>query len=403
MSTKPLHYVLAAAAACCVLAAIACRSRSSGDDGAGAPAPSVPPPLSISLAGDASPPDQGPGGPPQVLFVGRFDTTDPAGPKATWPGSRIVTRFSGTAVSVTLSEYAEDWMDGAPSYWDVSIDNGPPTAIGMTADNHPHVFDLAKNLPPGDHEVELYKRSEMQTGITQFLGFDLHGGRALPAPTRKPRHIEAMADSYGTGYGIMQLNAPNLECVPAPNHAGRHQNFRLAWPALLAARFGADIEGTVYSGKGLTRGIWPTDDDGLIDYYPRSNPNPAIARSDPQLFDLKSWIPDVIVLAQGTVDNGLGDFYSVYRDFVVNQLRARAPNAHIFLVVPGHVARDKMIATVEGVARERAAVGDLKVHPVEPPNEEPEEMTGCGFHGSPAYHQRIADQIGAVVAEKLGW
>lgn len=338
-----------------------------------------------------------------MLFIGRFETTDPAGPKASWPGSRILTRFSGTAVSVKLSEYAEDWMDGAPSYWDVSIDHAPPTAIAMIADNQPHVFDLATDLPPGDHEVELYKRSEMQTGITQFLGFDFHGGRALPAPQRAPRHIEAMADSYGTGYGIEQLNAPNLECIPAPNHAGRHQNFRKAWPALLGVRFGADVEGTVYSGKGLTRGIWPTDDDGLIDYYPRANPNPAMARSNPQLFDLKSWVPDVIVLVQGTVDNGMGDFTTVYRDFVVNQLRARAPEAHIFLVVPGAIARDKWIYTVNTVAAERAAAGDLKVYPVIPGEEEPEEMTGCGYHGSPAYHQRIAKEIGDVIAQKVGW
>lgn len=337
-----------------------------------------------------------------MQLIGRFDTTDPAGPKATWPGTRIVTRFSGTSVSVTMREADEDWMDGVPSYWDVWIDRAPKAVIAMTADGQPHVFELASNLPAGAHEVELYKRSEMQTGITQFLGFDFHEGKSLRPPARAPRHIEAMADSYGTGYGIMTLNAPNLECVPAPNHAGRHQNFREAWPALLAARFGAELEGTVYSGKGLTRGIWPTDDDGLIDYYNRSNPNPALAHTPP-LFDLKSWVPDAIFLAQGTVDNGLGDFRTVYRDFVVNQLRARAPNAHIFLIVPGRVARDKWIDTVNSVAAERAAAGDLKVHAVIPKQEEAEEMTACGFHGSPQYHQRFANEIAAVVTAKLGW
>jgi hypothetical protein len=30
-------------------------------------------------------------------------------------------------------------------------------------------------------------------------------------------------------------------------------------------------------------------------------------------------------------------------------------------------------------------------------------MTGCGYHGAPSYHQRIANEIGAVVAEKTGW
>ena len=43
------------------------------------------------------------------------------------------------------------------------------------------------------------------------------------------------------------------------------------------------------------RGIWPTDTDGLVEYYDRSNPNPELA-NNPPLFDLSSWVPDVIVL-----------------------------------------------------------------------------------------------------------
>jgi len=411
MTRSPLRWVVAVAASFAIAQAYACGSKDddanvtpdTSDGGIGAQTPATPAtgnPDARDAGAPAAP--QGPSGPPQVQFIGRFDTTDPAGPKATWPGSRIVTRFSGTAVSVKLSEVAEDWMDGAPSYWDISIDHAAPKVIGMTADSQPHVFELAKDLPAGDHEVELYKRSEMQTGTTQFLGFDFHGGRALPPPARAKRHFEAMADSYGTGYGIVDLNAPNLVCTPGPDHAGRHQNFRQAWPSLLAARFDAEMEGTVYSGKGLTRGIWPTDDDGLIDYYNRSNPNPAMAHNPP-LFDLESWVPDAIVLVQGTVDNGLGDFRGVYRDFVVNQLRARAPNAHIFLVVPGRIAREKWIDTVNSVAAERVAAGDSKVYPIIPGEEQPEEMTGCGYHGSPVYHQRIANEIGAVVAAKTGW
>lgn len=410
MRKLQLRWFLAVAACSSLLSAIACGSSSSSSSASsegpiGAPeesgGPAAPP-----GGGDPTTADSGtqaviPEGPAQVQFIGRFDTSDPAGPKASWPGSIIKTRFYGTAISVTLREYADTWMDGAPSYWDVSIDGQPPTVLAMTADDTPHVYELASNLPLGEHEVELYKRSEMQTGVTQFLGFDLHGGAGLPPPPRLNRHIEAMADSYGTGYGIEMLDAPNLDC-PGPDHAGKYQNFRKAWPSLLAQRFDAELEGTVYSGKGLTRGIWPTDVDGLIDYYNRSNPNPAL-QNDPPLFDLKSWVPDVIVLVQGTVDHGMSNFRDVYRDFVVNQLRARAPNAHIFLVVPGNVGRAKWIDVVHSVAAELNGAGDTKVYPVVPGGEEPHEMTGCGYHGSPAYHQRIANEIGAVIAEKVGW
>lgn len=241
----------------------------------------------------------------------------------------------------------------------------------------------------------------MQTGITQFLGFDLHGGKALAPPPRLARHIEAMGDSYAAGYGVENLNAPDLKCLPV-DHAGQWQNFRKAWPSLLGARFNAEVEGTVYSGKGLYRGVFSTDKDGLVEYYNRATPNPAMAHA-PALFDLKSWVPDAIFLAQGTVDAGMSEFYFHYRDFVVNQLRDRAPNAHIFLIVPGRVQREKLTAAVLGVEKERHEAGDLKVHAVIPKEETPEEMTGCGYHRSPAYHQRVADEIGAVVAAKTGW
>lgn len=357
---------------------------------------------SNGTGGGGAPEEQGVDGPAQVQYIGRFDTTDPAGPRASWPGSRILTRFVGTKISATFREYAADWMEGAPSYWDVTIDGGTPgEPFAMIPDNQPHVFELAANLPPGPHTIELYKRSETQTGVTQFLGFDLHGGKALPPPPRLARHIEAMGDSYAAGYGVENLNAPDLKCVPV-DHAGQWQNFRKAYPSLLGARFGAEVEGTVYSGKGLYRGVWPTDTDGLVEYYGRANPNPEIANSAP-LFDLKSWVPDAILLAQGTVDAGMSNFYGEYRDFVVNQLRARAPNAHIFLIVPGRVQRAKLTQAVTGVAAERHAAGDMNVHVVIPKEEEPHEMTGCGYHGSPAYHQRLADEIGAVMAEKMGW
>jgi hypothetical protein len=398
--------------------AVACGSESSdggatagtgtagraGDDGAGngggAETPSNGANGNSGTVGGAE--EQGVDGPAKVQFIGRFETTDPAGPKASWPGSRIITRFIGTKISATLSEWADWWMEGAPSYWEVFVDGAATNKVlAMIPDNQPHVFELASNLPHGPHQVELYKRSEMQTGVTQFLGFDLHGGKALQPPSRAARHIEAMGDSYAAGYGVENLNAPDLKCVPV-DHAGQWQNFRKAWPSLLGFRFNAEVEGTVYSGKGLYRGVFSTDDDGLVEYYNRANPNPAMAYA-PALFDLKSWVPDAIFVAQGTVDAGMSEFYAHYRDFVVNQLRARASNAHIFLIVPGRVQREKLTAAVLGVEKERHDAGDVNVHAVIPTQETPEEMTGCGYHGSPAYHERLANEIGAVVSAKMGW
>src|SRR5687768_14097733 len=79
--------------------AIACGSPSSenassspsdeGDVGTQPPA-NAPPENPIGGPGTPGPgapgaDPGGPSGPPQMLFIGRFDTTDPIGPKASWP------------------------------------------------------------------------------------------------------------------------------------------------------------------------------------------------------------------------------------------------------------------------------------------------------------------------------
>jgi hypothetical protein len=342
------------------------------------------------------------------LFVGRFDTTDAAGPKAAWPGSRILARFDGTAVSVKLSEHADSWMDGAPSYWEVTIDKGPWQAIRMISDDQPHDFDLASGLAPGPHEVEIYKRSETQTGITQFLGFDFHGGQGLPPPERQTRKIEVMGDSFATGFGVEMVGAPSNDC-PGPDWGGIWENFRKSWGGLLGTMFDAEVHGVVYSGKGLLKNIWPTDDDPLRAYYPRANPDPAIAHKNPPLFDLQSWIPDVIVLTQGSCDfDGSGsvtdsEFESAYHDFVVDVLRARGADTHIFMGVVGSGARDEVASAARKIIAERAAVGDDKMHLFLANMYTAQEMTACDGHGTPAWHQRIANEIAAEIRAKVGW
>src|SRR5690242_271327 len=38
-----------------------------------------------------------------VHFIGRFDRSDPEGPRFAWPGSEIVARFRGSGIDVTLA------------------------------------------------------------------------------------------------------------------------------------------------------------------------------------------------------------------------------------------------------------------------------------------------------------
>lgn len=403
------------ACTCLVVGAAASCSSSSGDGGqstsvtpgdpGGTAHPSAPgtaPPAAAPATGGGD----GPAPTYAPTFVGRFDTRDPAGPRASWPGTRVLARFEGTAVAVKLREFAETWMDGAPSYWEVSIDHGPWTALRMIPDDQPHDFELATGLPNGPHEVEIYKRSETQTGITQFLGFDFHGGRSLPSPEHQKRKIEVMGDSFATGFGDENIDSPGTDC-PGADWSGQWENFRKSWGAILGVKFDAEVHGIVYSGKGLLKNIWPTDDDPLREYYPRADPDPEIANSNPPLFDLKSWIPDVIVLTQGSCDFDGGvsyeEFRTAYRAFVIDTLRARGPQTHIFMGVVGAGARGEVSQVASEIIAERAAVGDDRMHLFLAKPYTWEEMTACNGHGTPAWHQRVADEIAAEIRAKVGW
>jgi Carbohydrate esterase 2 N-terminal len=61
-----------------------------------------------------------------------------------------------------------------------TTDGGPPTTIQLS--NASTVYQLASGLSPGNHTVELVKRTEAGMGTVKFYGFDFGpGGRVLQA------------------------------------------------------------------------------------------------------------------------------------------------------------------------------------------------------------------------------
>ena len=349
-------------------------------------------------------------GPPAIRFVGRSDDRDPAGPIFGWPGSRILARFDGTQVGVRLAETA--YLDG-PSEWDVAIDGQwQPKIVLQIGLNQ---LSLAKNLPPGPHTVELYKRSEGQNGVTQFLGYDFHGGTLLAPPARAQRKLEIIGDSDVAGFGY-EGAALNGVCPGAP-WAAHYENFRMAWGARLADKLGAELHGTVYSGKGFYFNIWRPDDETIGVIFPRAEP------TDPtSVYDLSRFIPDAVVVAIGGNDYNLGlpeDFGPPPLAGVTQKareltatLRGAYPKAYLFLMAyavltdsdpPGRLRRTNIETALKTVLAEHLATGDTRIAFVAPPQYDPDELIGCDGHGGPSYHERISVFLSAELAKRLGW
>jgi len=358
-------------------------------------------------SGDGAAPEDP--GPPAVRFVGRFDTSDPAGPLCAWPGCRIVARFEGTAVSAKLDEKNEDWQIGAPSEWDVTIDG--VTRPKLVLQPGVHTYALAKDLAPGPHVVELYKRSEAQNGSTQFLAYDFGAaGKLLPPPLRQKRRIEIVGDSSPAAFGI-EGQGPSC----GVDQAAKFQNFHKSFGARLGEIFDAELHGTVYSGKSIVRNIWRPDTQTMPVLYGRANP-----LFETSLFPLASWVPDVIVIMIGGLDFAVGqpydngptpvpEFAAGYATFLKSLRTAYAKTKILAVVSPSTVdyddrpIRTSVASGVTSAVEQRRADGDSDVFVVSPNVATAAELTGCNGHGNPLFHERVAQELAAVVRAKTGW
>lgn len=357
--------------------------------------------------------DPPPSGPPAIQFIGRFDNRDAAGPICGWPGCRVVARFNGTQVSAKLKEITYDWMEGSPSEFDVIVDGTITTKLVSEVGTHDYV--LAQGLPPGDHRIELYKRSEAQNGLTQFLGYDFGGGTLLSPPARKARRLEFIGDSQPSGFGIEGVGL-GPDC-PGPDWAARWENFHKSVGALMAADLNAEIAGTCYSGKGIAKNIWHPDHDTMPIMFNRADP------IDPRsVWDHSQYIPAAVLIMMGGNDFAIGQpadegpatltqFMDAYEQFT-KDIRAKYADAHIFLVVSpstsdeqpaGRATRTNVITGVHETVTRRNAAGDARVYEVVPPIALASEMTACNGHGSPEFQRRLANELMVVVKEKTGW
>ncbi|MDB4937613.1 MAG: Acetylxylan esterase [Labilithrix sp.] len=316
-------------------------------------------------------------------------------------------------MSARLEEHVEGWMQGGPSEWDVMIDGMLQPKLVLDVGEHDYV--LASDLSEGPHRVELFKRSEAQDGYTTFHGYDFGGGALLPPPLPAGRRIEIVGDSGPAGFGIEGVGF-GPDC-PGPDWSAHWQNFHKSMAARLAEMVNADLNATVYSGKGLVRNTYRPDPDTIPMMYERSNP------IDPRtVFDFTTFVPDVIVLMIGGNDFSIGqpddDGPTPHQEFVdasrtlVRTMRSHAPHAQIFLAIspsvsddipPGRQSRTNIKSTFNLVATERGVAGDKRVYAVEPPVAAESELTGCKRHGNPEYHERVAKQLAAVIATKTGW
>ena len=331
-----------------------------------------------------------PTGEPAVRFVGRMDTSDAARPKFAWSGSGVVARFRGTQVSASFSggqEYTVV-LDG-----DVKDKFVP--GQGMAP--------VVSNLPDGEHTIELYRRTEANEGVSQFLGFDFGSGALLAPPPAPTRRIEIIGDSISCGYGN---EGADMNCGFTP----QTENHYLTYGAIAARALGAELVTVAWSGKGVIcnygDGADSCNNNPMPVYYDRTLPNDAASKWDHSRF-----APDAIVINLGTNDFSTDsdpsqqDFVGAYEQFVTN-IRSKHPNARILLTNGSMLSGEdltKARSYIEAVVTSFKGKGDDKISSftIEPQNSA--DGYGCDWHPSRATHQKMAAVLESALKAALGW
>jgi len=326
---------------------------------------------------------------PAVRFVGRFDTSDPAGPRFAWSGSGMLARFSGTSVGVRLT--------GNQQYT-VVVDGVVQPKLISTG----NLDSLATGLAAGEHSVELYRRTEASQGEAQFLGFDFGGGALLAPPPAPERRIEIIGDSISAGYGD---EGADMNCP----FSADTENHYLTYGAIAARNVGADLVTVAWSGRGVVcnYGDDPTScDDPMPTVVDRILP-----AQDGSTWNFALYQPQAVVINLGTndfsttVDPTNAEFEAAYVT-LLERVRAAYPDATILCTVGPLLSGTDLAtarASITNAVQARVGAGDEKVGTFELAETNPADGYGCDWHPSQRTHQIMAETLGATLQRELGW
>jgi len=353
------------------------------------------------LDASAAPMGDAEAGAPALTYVGRFDTSDPMGPQMGWPGTQIVARFDGTAVSAQLTQ--TDGYSGGPSWFNVIIDGVEGTPWSLTGSSV--AVPLASGLAPGVHVLQLEKRTEANLGVVRFEGFTFTGGSGLlPPSSRAPHRIEFLGDSTIDGYGVLG----NMSTTCPTGDPPQYNDSRSSMAYFTAAASNAEMVLSAYSGKGLTVNEDPQDTEYFGVLYPRALPDSSLS-----IWSFQQDVPDAVVIGLGGVDmDGLSaappGFQAAY-DSLVGVVRGHYPSASIWLTVWSQITdspvatRTAMTNTLQSIISARAAAGDHELFLYVFPEATAADETGCEGHANVAHEQAMGALMAAEIQQQLGW
>lgn len=315
-----------------------------------------------------------------VRPLGRVDAIDASSFNIEWPMSGFEARFDGSKLTAVIEDTGKNWLN-------VEVD-GKVQAIALKEGRF--TYTLYSGLE-GPHTASVTRRTGAQEGPTTFVSVSARNLR----PTQTPeRQILVIGDSIASGYGV---EGENQWC----HFTQATQNAGLAWPALLAKTFGADMQLLAVDGRGLYRNF-EGDAPTMATLMERVVP------SEETLWGGR-YAADVIIVNLGTNDFAAGDAGPRFKDAYVamlGRLRAAYPRASIIATLGGMLERPKLVmarTAVESAVAVRNVAGDTRTSFVflDPPATG--RRFGCDWHPGKDAQSYMAQTLQAAVTKALGW
>ncbi len=361
--------------------------------------------------GAASAPDaqgrvQFPPNHPTIAYMGRVACA-PEAVTFAYPGGEIRVRFVGTGLELLYEDRGEGGSTST-NYFNVVIDGGEPRLLRLDPKQKVHV--LAQQLPPGEHSLQLFKRTESSQGspgdgVGRFLGFRAAQGVTLLPPVQRAHRIEFIGDSITCGFGAdLSVDDPSTH-----KFTSRNANAYASWAAVTARELDADLMLVAYSGRGAYRNYRSVPGEPMPGLYLRALPDDPSSRWDFSVFQ-----PEVVVVNLGTNDFSPGGvdrarFRDAYAAFL-KSLRARNPKAPLIIALgpmlsdsypEGEQAWSNIQADAAAIQRQRRADGDENVHVL---TIDPQSAPfGEDWHPSAAEHRVMARKVTDLIKSLLHW
>jgi len=323
-----------------------------------------------------------------VRIVGRHDGCDEQGVRMAWSGTGFVARFSGSGLRFTQS--------GSAVQYTVLVDGEVQDNLSTTEGSA--TYDIVSGLTTAEHVVELYRRGEASFGATTLTAVQVVGGELLTPPQRPSRRLEFYGDSITCGYGNEGTSTSCTFSADTENHY-------LTYAALLGRKFSAETSTIAWSGKGVVVNYNGDLSTTLPQMAERALPELVESVWDYSLLPA----PQAVIINLSTNDFSTDhdpsaeEFTSGYLD-LVRRIRAWYPAAFILGTVGPMLSGSDLENARAGIASamtQLAAAGDQNVlsYELQVGNPEP----GCDWHPNLDTHQAMADELGAIVAQHLGW